>query len=384
MTTRHCRGLAAISGGLWLLLTVTLCLKTWRVWQQQKQDRALIAALSNGVYNANAALNALQHGANANACITDRPAASLWQCFRLSSLIPSKASSVLEGRTAIDFAVNPVGTEKANVQLVRSLLEQGTNPNVVNSYSNTPLWDAITSEDTAIIQALLDAGANIEARNKWEDTPLFAAANNSAIMRLLLARHANAHVSNFHGVTPLMVAAGYRNAEVMKLLLEAGADVRAKDKSGFTAYDRACDTAHYGADSLKIRCVLEVLSYVCAQSDSEKKFLRATRHNDARTVDAMLNANMNPDLCDSAHFDQTALVVAVETGYLDEGSDYPVSSPRNVLGVVRALLLHGADVTRTCPDGCTTALSVARRHGSKELIRLLERAKVQWQRDHSS
>ena len=89
----------------------------------------------------------------------------------------------------------------------------------------------------------------------------------------------------------------------------------------------------------------------------------------------MLDNGINPNLCDSEeHLGSTALVVAVETGYLDEGPDYPGTAPRNVMGVVRALLAHGVDVSRKCRDGGTTALSVAHRHSPGALVKLLEAA----------
>ncbi len=110
-----------------------------------------------------------------------------------------------------------------------------------------------------------------------------------------------------------------------------------------------------------------------SQSPAKTALFEAIRRNDAHAVSMLLDSGVNPNSLDIEHGQDTALVEAVEVGYI-ESPVYPGASPRNNLAVVRALLAHGAHVNRPCPDGITTPLSVARRHGSGALIDLLEAA----------
>ena len=56
----------------------------------------------------------------------------------------------------------------------------------------------------------------------------------------LIQDEANVNAKNDTGTTPLMIAAGNNpNPEVLKALLEAGADAKAKNNEGKTAFDYA-------------------------------------------------------------------------------------------------------------------------------------------------
>ena len=102
----------------------------------------------------------------------------------------------------------------------------------------TPLHHAAgSSENPAVVEALITAGADVSARDGSGFTPIFYA--NAVGIKVLLA--AGADVNDRHGpdgFTPLHVAVMAEPAEV-ELLLAAGADVNAKMGGDTTPLDYA-------------------------------------------------------------------------------------------------------------------------------------------------
>jgi len=170
---------------------------------------------------------------------------------------------------------------------VRFLLKQGAKPNsepgieVTNEAS--ALFFAVMSGDTQSVEALIAAGASLKKMKilgRFLISPLFAAlfgdakmveclinkgananeadddgisalgwttiSNHPDVMQVLLAHGSDVnHVDKF-GMTPLLYAASinYGDTEVLEKLIAAGADLKAKNKEGLTAYDLASQYHH--------------------------------------------------------------------------------------------------------------------------------------------
>ncbi len=168
--------------------------------------------------------------------------------------------------------------------VAKYLLDTGADPNVANvdglaplyatinmrfapvSWAPNPRTDQERVDAVTLVAALLDAGADPDARierglwfsptshnrlwiNPAGATPFWRAAQASDVesMRLLLRAGANPHLATNDGTTPLMVASGIgwrgnfsQNApdawmDAVRFLVELGADVTARDRSGYTA-----------------------------------------------------------------------------------------------------------------------------------------------------
>lgn len=94
---------------------------------------------------------------------------------------------------------------RANIKIVKLLLDAGADPNIQNSIGGTALSLAAGYVDDEIVKLLLDAGADPNIRGVSGFTALMHAAPRSG------------------------------NIETIKLLLNAGVDVNARSLLGMTA-----------------------------------------------------------------------------------------------------------------------------------------------------
>jgi len=146
-----------------------------------------------------------------------------------STNIPNK-----KGEIAQEFPVNKDGDcllhlacQWGDVGIVRYLItNQRCNPNIGNSFVNTPLHIAVTHYETeeTIAQLLACEECNPNILNREGDTPLHIAAGmntTAALSQLLDHEHCNPNVQNEEGDTPLHIAVRNRYVQhediVMKL-----------------------------------------------------------------------------------------------------------------------------------------------------------------------
>ena len=142
---------------------------------------------------------------------------------RLASGKPQSPKINIQGSTPFLFAA-----DKADVPLMRVLLELGANPFLPNVENTTPLMaaaglgttapleEAGTEEEAfAATRLLLDLGADINAVDDNGETVMHGAAYGSfpSVIQLLADRGADPELwkrPNNHGWTPLFIAEGYR------------------------------------------------------------------------------------------------------------------------------------------------------------------------------
>lgn len=131
-------------------------------------------------------------------------------------------------------------------EIVKLLLAKGADVNVRDKYLNTPLLNAATFECIAIAQLLIENGADVNAINKFGETALYEAIKCSSFQPIrsvkmveLLLDHGvdvNAILCHEKKLTPLLWAVKQRQKEIVKLLLKRGADRKAVDIDGNTAF----------------------------------------------------------------------------------------------------------------------------------------------------
>lgn len=102
---------------------------------------------------------------------------------------------------------------EGDVNKVRHLLKEGTNPNVRDAWDTSPMMIAAGWGQLEIVKTLLDAGVPINERSRFNRTPL-------------------------------MWAAASGQMDMVQLLLKAGADPSLMDVKGKTASDLAIDNGH--------------------------------------------------------------------------------------------------------------------------------------------
>mmetsp|Transcript_3792 Transcript_3792/g.8311 ORF Transcript_3792/g.8311 Transcript_3792/m.8311 type:complete len:271 (-) Transcript_3792:248-1060(-) len=127
-----------------------------------------------------------------------------------------------------------------------------------NSYKlNSPLFEAVRSNDLELVRSLLDGGIksnkkskenikkmyyNVNAEDSVGITPLIEATllGNVELVQLLLHHGARAQPSEGFRHTPLRAACLTANTTLIKLLLKEGADPNARSEGGRTPLMGAC------------------------------------------------------------------------------------------------------------------------------------------------
>jgi uncharacterized protein len=265
----------------------------------------------------------------------------------------------------------------------RALLKQRVDVNAQQGDGSTALHFAAYDDDLAIADLLIRAGARVDAPNDLGSTPRHLACNNgsAAMVERLLAAKANPNAKLLDGETVLMTCARTGSASAVKALLVAGADPKAREpEHDQTALMWAAAESHPAVTALLIefgadvrarsrsypqtvvgeqtqRAGREQLNYTVVRGGSTP-LLFAASSGDAESVRNLLaaGADANDHLGDGTG----ALVLAAHSGHrdvalalLDKGANpndpgagysaLHAAILRSDLGLVKALLAHGAD-----------------------------------------
>jgi ankyrin repeat protein len=223
----------------------------------------------------------------------------------------------------LHFAVH-----RANVQLLRAVLNQTASPNALNvadKSGRNALFYAVrniekpsTRQRLAIVSILVEAGADINARNDKGSTALNLAARdgNEVLVELLLDARAKVNTPLDGSHSAMMPAAG-ESEEGVRMLADVRADVNSQDDSGNSALIVAAEGDHI------------------------------------ETVRLLLDAGADTNLRNKSR--ETALSFAAVSGHES---------------IVQLLLDAGADVDAQIMTG-DTALSLAAKCDNKEVVRIL-------------
>ena len=128
-----------------------------------------------------------------------------------------------------------------NVDVARSWLARGANPNAAQANGWTALMFAADKDHAEIAKMLLTAGANPNFQNKKGATALMVAAQkgHAEFVKMLLAAGALPNAMKDDGYTALMLVASNGDAEIAKMLLTAGANPNAthNDRKGTALFN---------------------------------------------------------------------------------------------------------------------------------------------------
>ena len=212
------------------------------------RDKTSMTAMMHGVSNLEIVQILLAAGADPYAKDRDDTSAfelasysknpEIYQCMMQASTDNQAAKAADREEVLRSAAMD------GNIEMVRSLIEAGTDPNAREKDGWTALMYAAASGSVEVVQLLMDAGADVNADIQKGTTALSEAAywGRASIVQMLIATGADVNVADIEdGSTPLLKALRMAPIEVVHLLVEAGANVNAKDCWGKTALDYAKD-----------------------------------------------------------------------------------------------------------------------------------------------
>jgi len=182
-------------------------------------------------------------------------------------------SALTFGQTPSQFAELVKAVKFDDAKEVKSYLNQGFSPNLVDANGNPLLVLAIKDKSYGVIEVLLATkGMDVDLSNKQGETPLMIASINGdlPLVKTLVLKHkaqldhiswtplhyacakGNYEVAQFllskgamvdslslGGTTPLMMAVQSGNEYTVKLLLNYGANLQIRNQVGLSAIDIA-------------------------------------------------------------------------------------------------------------------------------------------------
>lgn len=241
----------------------------------------LVVALKAG--DLQAVEKALKGGADPNAKDTDGTpvlvrAIETGQDALVRALLKAGASvsteGMYQGRRSPSLVI---ASAFGRVEVVRTLLDAGADPDHGNDEGYTPLMVAASGGHAGVIHVLVERKANIQAVSSDQRTALRIAAEQgqvdalralldggasknkaelqTALTRAVIYRHCDSaqlllqsggdpNDQGGSGVTLLMVAAESGQLDMVRVLLQAGADATRKNREGHTALSLARSKGH--------------------------------------------------------------------------------------------------------------------------------------------
>lgn len=125
------------------------------------------------------------------------------------------------------FGVTPLhlAIDKGHMKVVRVLLEAGANVASLDNAYAQPLHKATKAGNRSLVELLLTHKAKLEAVDRYGSTPLAISVSEGhfELVQLFLARKANVNARLKDGRRPLHIALREGNDKIMGVLLEAGA-----------------------------------------------------------------------------------------------------------------------------------------------------------------
>lgn len=176
----------------------------------------------------------------------------------------------------------------------------------------TPLFVAMSREQSECALLLLDNGADPDIPNYDKETPLYKACEREspALVAMLLNHGAAVNVHCIQGMTALQEAVVRNSVEICEMLLKAGAKINATNLYGISALFTAAQTG--SIDTL--RFLIQHGADINTQAaDGNTALLEATKNHHEEVVELLLT--QNADANRTGRKGLLPLHIAAQNGY---------------------------------------------------------------------
>jgi ankyrin repeat protein len=142
-----------------------------------------------------------------------------------------------------EMIMREIEKDEPNLNLVSDLIVLGANVDWQDEddFNRTPLHMAASRGNVEIVKMLIDAGSDANVQSNIGYTPLHVAASwgRLEIAKMLIDAGAYVDVQDKSGWTPLHVAASLGRVEIAQMLIGAGARKDIRDNESKFPYDLA-------------------------------------------------------------------------------------------------------------------------------------------------
>ncbi|QDV82651.1 ankyrin repeat domain-containing protein [Planctomycetes bacterium TBK1r] len=257
----------------------------------------------------------------------------------------------VDGMTALHWAVY-----LDDVETCHAIVNAGASVDCQNRYGVTPLSLACSNGNRQLVKLLLEHGTDANATLDGGETALMTAARTGRVdpVRALLKHGADVNATERNDQTALMWAAHEGHAEVVDLLLDAGADFETALKSGYTPMMFAVRQGHWPVVKRFLDAGVDVNLAMKPANSSGKNVANRTSplilaiengHFELAVELLKAGADPNDQRTGFSPLFTMSWVRKPPLGDNADGDPPPIGSgSMTSLQFVRALVEHGADV----------------------------------------
>ncbi|KAJ0001725.1 hypothetical protein NQD34_001521 [Periophthalmus magnuspinnatus] len=163
----------------------------------------------------------------------------------LKALI-SVQPGMLNKRAAHGESALLVAVQRDNLDCALILLENGADPDSMNSDKETPLYKACERCNPAMVATLLNHGAavNLHCIQGWTALQEAVVRNSVEICEMLISAGAKINIPNMYGISPMFTVAQTGSMDALRFLIKHGADINTQAADGNTALYEAAKNRH--------------------------------------------------------------------------------------------------------------------------------------------
>ncbi|XP_062620362.1 ankyrin repeat domain-containing protein 17-like [Saccostrea cucullata] len=289
---------------------------------------------------------------------------------------------------ALDFRRNTplfYALENDKIEIVEFLVGHGAEVNVPDFLNETPLCKASENGQTKIVEFLVGHGAGVNFFNFWKETPLSKASENghTEIVEFLVGNGGEVNASDFRKETPICKASKNGHTNIFRYLVEHGANVNIDISEGRSLLSMASKNGHTEIVEYLVGNGAEINVF---DSRKETPLYKASENGHTKIVEFLVGHGAEVNVSDIWKI--TPLIKASENGHTEiveylvgHGAEVNVSdfwkrtplcmaSENGHINIVEYLVEHGAEVN-VSSSGEGTPLYKASKNGHSEIVEFL-------------